>query len=78
MDLKTYTSEVTSCTALAERLGVPGSLVSQWRHGVRKVPAERCPDIERETGGRVRCEEIRPDVDWACLRGSNNKKFEAQ
>lgn len=30
-------------------------------------PAEYCPDIERITG--IRCEELRPDVDWAVLRG---------
>lgn len=32
-------------------------------------PAEYCPDIERATRGEVRCEELRPDVDWAVLRG---------
>lgn len=26
--------------------------------------------IDRETGGMVRCEELRPDVDWAYLRGT--------
>ena len=26
------------------------------------------PEIERVTGGAVRCEELRPDVDWAVLR----------
>ena len=24
--------------------------------------------IERESGGEVRCEQLRPDVDWAYLR----------
>jgi DNA-binding transcriptional regulator YdaS (Cro superfamily) len=36
-----------------------------------RVPAEYCPAIERETrllGTVVRCEELRPDVDWAVLR----------
>jgi hypothetical protein len=27
--------------------------------------------IDRETGGVVRCEELRPDVDWAYLRGTS-------
>lgn len=27
-------------------------------------------DIERESAGAVRCELIRPDVDWAYLRGT--------
>jgi DNA-binding transcriptional regulator YdaS (Cro superfamily) len=26
--------------------------------------------IDRETSGEVTCEELRPDVDWAYLRGS--------
>lgn len=29
-----------------------------------------CIKIERESGGEVRCEAIRPDVDWAYLRNS--------
>ena len=28
-------------------------------------------DIERESGGKVRCETLRPDVDWAYMRGSS-------
>lgn len=27
-------------------------------------------DIERESGGEVRCEQLRPDVDWAYVRGT--------
>ena len=56
--------------ALAREIGVTPVLVSQWANGVRRVPAERCPQIERATGGLVRCEELRPDVDWAVLRGN--------
>lgn len=33
-----------------------------------RVPAEWCPDIERATQGRHRCEQLRPDVDWATVR----------
>lgn len=45
--------------------------VSQWVSGRRQVPAERCPEIEKVAGGLVRCEDLRPDVDWAYLRGTN-------
>lgn len=56
-------------TELARRLGVRQSLVSMWK--VRgNVPAEYCPDIEKATDGFVRCEALRPDVDWAVLRRS--------
>ena len=30
-----------------------------------------CIDIERESRGVVRCEALRPDVDWAYLRGTD-------
>jgi DNA-binding transcriptional regulator YdaS (Cro superfamily) len=51
---------------LSARIGRPvaKSSVSQWKKG--RVPAERCPDIEAITG--IRCEELRPDVDWSVLR----------
>ena len=29
--------------------------------------------IERESRGSVRCEDLRPDVDWAYLRGTKKK-----
>jgi DNA-binding transcriptional regulator YdaS (Cro superfamily) len=31
-------------------------------------------DMERESGQAVRCEQIRPDVDWAYLRGTSKSK----
>lgn len=55
-------------TALATALGVPAESISNWKSGARRVPAERCPEIERATGGAVRCEELRPDVAWDVLR----------
>lgn len=54
--------------ALAEMVNVTPAMVHQWLHGIRQVSAERCPAIERATGGQVRCEDLRPDVDWAVLR----------
>jgi DNA-binding transcriptional regulator YdaS (Cro superfamily) len=44
--------------------------VQQWR--ASRVPAEHCPRIEKLTAGKVTCEELRPDVDWAYLRGTVN------
>jgi DNA-binding transcriptional regulator YdaS (Cro superfamily) len=40
--------------------------VYQWTK--TRVPAERCPQIERATNGLVRCEDLRPDVAWDVLR----------
>lgn len=54
-------------SALAERLGLRQSHISMWLHR-GNVPAEHCPDIELATGGKVRCEQLRPDVKWGVLR----------
>lgn len=57
-------------TKLAAALGVKGhQVIHQWR--LKRVPAERCPAIERVTAGVVRCEQLRPDVDWAVLRAGD-------
>jgi DNA-binding transcriptional regulator YdaS (Cro superfamily) len=61
-------SIVGSQPELGRRLGVTKQNVSHWVRGRRAVPAEYCPAIERETAGAVRCEELRPDVEWAVLR----------
>ena len=42
------------------------SVVYQWKRN--RVPAEICPDIEVLTG--IKCEMLRPDVNWAVLRGT--------
>lgn len=54
--------------ALAKRLEVTQPTISEWLRGDRRVPAERCPQIERATAGAVRCEDLRPDVGWDVLR----------
>jgi len=59
---------VGSQAALAEALGVTRAAVSQWKERDRKTPAEHCPRIERLCGGRVTCEELRPDIEWGVLR----------
>ncbi|TCK43452.1 YdaS antitoxin of YdaST toxin-antitoxin system [Paraburkholderia sp. BL8N3] len=41
--------------------------VQQWIDSGR-VPAERCPTLERGTRGEIKCEELRPDVEWWVLR----------
>ncbi len=74
MDLKTYleTSQNRGAgLALARAVGVSPVIISQWKTGVRQVAAERCPAIERATAGAVRCEDLRPDVDWAYLRSTD-------
>lgn len=57
-----------SVTALANSLGVTPQAVCFWRDDKRKVPADKCPLIERVTVGAVSCEQLRPDVDWNYIR----------
>ncbi len=55
-------------SAVARHFGLTPWAVSKWRD---RVPADRCPEIEKMTAGVVRCEELRPDIDWAYLRRAN-------
>jgi len=59
--------------ALADAIGVSPKTVWAWVNR-KAVPAEHCPAIERATNGAVRCEDLRPDVDWAYLRNSTNQE----
>lgn len=47
----------------------PGQL-KQVAYGNRRPSASLAINIERETKGQVICEELRPDIDWAYVRGS--------
>lgn len=57
--------------AIATYLDVRSQAVSLWSIKNR-IPAERVPQLERrakELGLPVRAEHMRPDIDWAVLRG---------
>lgn len=62
---------------LARAMGVQPPTVNQWVKGDRPIPAERCPQIEQLTKGGVKCEELRPDVNWAVLRDKPARKTKA-
>lgn len=53
----------------AAQLGVTQAAVAFWLHN--KPPTiERAIQIEKLTDRKVRCEDLRPDVDWAYLRAT--------
>lgn len=58
--------------AIAEALREIGVFVTpqavgKWaRDG---VPIERCPQLERASGGAVKCADMRSDVEWVRARG---------
>ncbi len=46
---------------LARQMGVtPGFITKLLKHG--RIPAERCPQLERITRGKVKAAQMRPDV----------------
>ena len=57
-------------SVLARAIGVVPQVVNNWL-ARGNVPADHCPSIERATKGAVRCEDLRPDIDWAYLRGTS-------
>lgn len=40
--------------------------------------AQLCINIDRESKGAVLCEHLRPDVDWAHLRGTSKTELESR
>ena len=49
----------------------------QVARGYRRAGEYLCINIDRESGGKVRCEDLRPDVDWAYLRGTSVQEGKA-
>ncbi|SDY37803.1 helix-turn-helix domain-containing protein [Nitrosomonas sp. Nm58] len=54
---------------MALLLKVTIATINQWTTGHRPIPAAHCPNIERLTDGKVVCEELHPNIDWAYIRG---------
>lgn len=54
----------------AKRCNTTAGQLRQVGYGNRRAAAGLAVDIERESAGAVTCEELRPDIDWAYLRGS--------
>jgi len=48
--------------AVARMVGCKPPSVIEWRK--RGIPADRCPNIERASAGKVTCEQLRPDAAW--------------
>lgn len=55
---------------LADLAGVSVDYLGHVAYGHRKASADLSIVIERESGGRVRCESLRPGVDWTYIRGT--------
>nr|WP_294864370.1 helix-turn-helix domain-containing protein [uncultured Pseudogulbenkiania sp.] len=68
--IKDVIKEAGGPSAVGRALGVSSSAVNNWA-ARGHIPAEHCPTLERLTGGKYRCEQMRPDVEWSVLRGAS-------
>lgn len=75
MDLKTYLASLRMVDRqdFASRCGSTAAHIRNISYGYKPCGESLAIAIERESGGQVRCESLRPDVDWAYLRGTEQK-----
>jgi DNA-binding transcriptional regulator YdaS (Cro superfamily) len=64
--LKTMDKE--ELEAFACRCGTSVGQLKQVAYGNRRASAGLAVGLDRESGGVIRCEALRPDIDWAYLR----------
>ncbi|MBR8188588.1 helix-turn-helix domain-containing protein [Burkholderia vietnamiensis] len=58
-------------SAIAEHLGLSrGAIYDFIRRG--NFSPEHCPEIEKFSGGKVKCEILNTTVDWAYLRSATH------
>jgi DNA-binding transcriptional regulator YdaS (Cro superfamily) len=76
MNLKAFIKNFTpeQLEDFAKRCGTSAGYLKQVAFYGRKAGETLAINIDRETSGQVRCEDLRPDVDWAYLRNSKPKK----
>ncbi|WP_430445513.1 MAG: transcriptional regulator [Pseudomonas piscis] len=72
MSLHTYMKSLDKLQVedLASRCKTTMGQLKQIAYGNRRASGGLAVNLERETKGAVTCEELRPDIDWAYLRGS--------
>lgn len=72
MDLKTYLEGLSSeeRASLATACDSTVGHIRNVSYGYRTCAEKLAIAIERESGGKVRCEDLRPDVDWQFLRNT--------
>lgn len=72
MDLKThlFALSLPDRHALAEACDTSYGHLRNVAYGSKTCAESLAINIERETRGQVRCEDLRPDVDWGYLRST--------
>lgn len=75
-DIITYLNslEVAAQHDFASRCGTSVGYIRKAVSAKQKIGESLCINFERESKGVVRAESLRPDVDWAFLRGTKKRK----
>jgi DNA-binding transcriptional regulator YdaS (Cro superfamily) len=73
MDLKAFLETLTlkERDAFAARCQTSAAHLRNVSYGYRPCAEKLAIAIEKESGRAVTCERLRPDVDWAYLRGTS-------
>jgi DNA-binding transcriptional regulator YdaS (Cro superfamily) len=66
--------EPSDQAAFAEACGTSVGYLRKACSKGQKLGDNICINIERESQGKVTCEDLRPDVDWAYLRGTKKNR----
>ncbi len=76
MNLKTYlfSMPVADRVKWAARCGTTYPHLRNVAYGQKPCSPVLAINVERESGGAVRCEDLRPDVDWGYLRNSRTNQ----
>jgi DNA-binding transcriptional regulator YdaS (Cro superfamily) len=76
MDLRAYMASipVKDRPAFAARCGTTAGHLQNVAYGYKPCGEGLAISIERESKGSVTVEELRPDVDWAYIRGTKRKR----
>jgi DNA-binding transcriptional regulator YdaS (Cro superfamily) len=79
MSLKTYLKDLSleEREAFAKACETTVGQLNQVAGGFRRAGESLAINVERESRGKVTCEQLRPDVDWAYLRNTKPKKRKA-
>ncbi|MDR0250550.1 MAG: helix-turn-helix domain-containing protein [Burkholderiales bacterium] len=74
--LRTYLNSLSTqeqeCYAL--RCGTTVGYLRRMVSARQRLGPDLCIRLDRESNGAVRCEDLRPDVDWQYLRGQPQKE----
>ena len=74
MDIKSWiTSERGRAKTLANGVGSTVAYIRHLAAGRKRCGESLAIEIEKFTSGDIRCEDLRPDIDWAYLRGTDKQ-----